>query len=112
METKHTKTPWKVTEDSTIIGSVTRNVIAECCGYSDKASNGDYASIIEKQGTREANAAFIVRAVNAHDDLVAALEAAVRYVDDVSEATIFGDNDHADYDLLDELRTALAKAKG
>ena len=118
METKHTETPWEAEKWSYEDGKRIETVIV---GEKDKIATmdslyrpmDDYKEAVKiADEEKQANAAFIVLAVNAHDVLVAALEAAVRYVEDVSEATIFGDNDHADYDLLDELKTALAKAKG
>ena len=55
----HTPTPWKVQNDDDIVGPE-GNVIAECAGYSIKATDRDQ----KKQGGREANAAFIVLACN------------------------------------------------
>jgi hypothetical protein len=58
MSAAHTPTPWAVDD---------RGLIHE------PFFGGDiFAQVYERN--REANAAFIVRAVNAHDDLVAALE--------------------------------------
>jgi hypothetical protein len=54
----------------------------------------------------EANADFIVRAVNAHDDLVAALEAVIDYEDVMLPAGSYGEEVH------NKARAALAKAKG
>lgn len=53
-------------------------------------------------GEDGANAAFIVTACNAHDELVAALKAALPYLDE-------SDSVYASQDLADLARDALAK---
>lgn len=69
---KHTQTPWRVT-DGTTIKEDSRPIsedgvlIASACGYSN---SGFFPS--DEEGL--ANAEFIVRACNAHDELVAALQ--------------------------------------
>ena len=65
----HTPTPWKVKYDEQIVGPK-GNVIASCLGYSKKAK--DPAQ--QAQGAREDNAALIIRAVNAHEAMKAALK--------------------------------------
>ncbi|MCK8788244.1 hypothetical protein M0638_28235, partial [Roseomonas sp. NAR14] len=60
--TKHTPMPWSIDQDGkTALITSNGELIAEC-GISDLPVKQD-----------QANAAFIVRAVNAHDALVAAL---------------------------------------
>jgi citrate lyase beta subunit len=69
---EHTPTPWKViTEDISLIESVT--LAADGCSYI-VAHCLDGATSQVNEDTREANAAFIVKAVNSHDALVKALE--------------------------------------
>ena len=60
-QAKHTPIPWAFKDGDTIIGP-SGNIIAECCGYSVKATANDQ----RKQGGREANAALIVDAVNSY----------------------------------------------
>ena len=55
----HTPTPWKVQNKDDIVGPE-GNLIAECAGYSDQATDSDQ----KRQGGREANAAFVVLACN------------------------------------------------
>lgn len=103
---KHTPTPWKLGQnvhlesDTGIFGVLAcmnyRAQIANTGGFS---SNGPGA-----QGLRDeqrANAAYIVQAVNAHDDLVAACEAALFKL--MGEPG--GDA------LLEQLHAALVKAR-
>ena len=83
---KHTPTPWAVDHDAI---SAQGQHIAGCIGL----DGDDYA-------TQKANAAHIVRCVNAHDDLVSALQmvcdSGVALADSIEKA------------MLD----ALAKARG
>lgn len=72
MTTEHTPTPWKA--------NLTHN---EPCVYAGTGSGRGIAYMqaentphIENSAERAANAAFIVRACNAHEDLVAALREA------------------------------------
>lgn len=72
--TEHTKTPWVVDEVRTQSGRAFRIGSGEmlragkgcCIIYDDHPGNPD--------NERAANAAFIVRSCNAHDELVAALK--------------------------------------
>lgn len=64
MSAEHTPTPWKV-EKSGVIMDMHEAVVG---------------TLLERP-TQSANAAFIVRAVNAHDDLVAALKEANKLCD-------------------------------
>lgn len=75
--TKHTPGPWKVSklDGRTINGKAYRN----------RAGNlvtPAIASIKERTGETEANAAFIVQACNCHDELVAALKMLIRFIPD------------------------------
>jgi hypothetical protein len=93
-----TPTPWKLAlTDDTIIRGPDGSYIAAVTG--DYNSESDWPCM-------EANAAFIVRAVNAHDDLVTALKSILRLQDE---------NDGADFETVfllaeDIARAALAKA--
>jgi hypothetical protein len=84
MEAAHTATPWNLRKDGQSYNG--QSIEAACMG------NGYYAGIAHTtqrdphptlgggidQVTAEANAAFIVRACNAHDDLVNALKGLIR----------------------------------
>lgn len=61
----HTQTPWRIGNAGTTIFSPPNG----------EPSPVTIAVIGSAKGAGKANAAFIVRAVNAHDELVAALEA-------------------------------------
>jgi hypothetical protein len=77
----HTPTPWQVTEDpmaegqplTLVIPASAKNPLHEkwiaLCWERDEVQDEDLPGRVEA----EANAAFIVRAVNAHDELVEAL---------------------------------------
>jgi len=68
MKTKHTPTPWHLSIDED-----TNEVIPDIFdGESEDAIH--IAHCLSEAGNPTENAKFIVRAVNAHDELVAALE--------------------------------------
>ena len=67
-------------------------------------ANGDELCVAPNQTTAE----FVVRACNAHDELVSALETLVADV----EAEYRDRNGDADHDGIEKAKTALAKAKG
>lgn len=92
----HTPTPWAIDGGDIAIGGVVC-ILADYCGP-------DYAGTQE----RIANAAHIVRCVNLHDELVAALDGMVRMFDAKRKAYDMNLNgmEYAD------ARAALAKAKG
>jgi len=54
---RHTPGPWSVKDSDTVVGPA-GNVVAECCGYSVKATTPEQQS----QGGREANARLIAAA--------------------------------------------------
>ena len=60
-----TPRPWRVVEGNKIVANPNRTVIADTYGYAD-----DY----KYQPHRDANAELIVRAVNSHEAMKAALE--------------------------------------
>lgn len=90
-ETKHTPTPWAVEEllgDIWIICPTDRGPMP-------------ILTLGKASPVGLANAAFIVRACNAHDEMVAALEKSLTYVQ----------SDPAVYFLTEQIRAALAKAE-
>ena len=99
MMAEHTPTPWRLdTRWSRLIVQ--------------GPNNEDIASVF---GTRsdegKACAAFIVRAVNCHEELVAALEVAEHCVWALEETQRAVGHDHICTKELDQVRTALAHAK-
>lgn len=93
MNTKHTPLPWAVS-GRTIIAGNGRSV----------CNNGNSST-----GQEAENLDYIVRACNAHDDLVAALAALLNLSD---YETITGRQDSDGAEFRTSARTALAKAKG
>lgn len=65
-EVKHTPTPWQVTEPADKMRGVTIRAVYPSKPIAEMWWNGD---------DPEANAEFIVMAVNVHDELVAVVEA-------------------------------------
>ncbi len=98
MSTEHTTTPWELVEGEDSHGHPYWHiyngdfVITDC-----KGQYGNFELNVEQV----ANAAFIVRAANAHDDLVAAAVRAIKAID----------NSNADSGASFALRAALAKAE-
>jgi hypothetical protein len=76
---------------------------------------GQIAIVPLDESTRE-NAAFIVRACNTHDELLAAAQDLVKLLEDVGEKTEWRDGVQTDrvfaWFEFDALRAAIAKAKG
>lgn len=87
--TDHTPTPWRLGYSASgITGPSTPIISGPCCGgrewpYEIITKGQETLCIVPAQsafgsgrrdGSEKANAAFIVRAVNCHDDLVAALD--------------------------------------
>ena len=78
MSAAHTPTPWVLVEKPTTAGTVFKvgsqqmvdGTHGGICLYDDHTSLNPHVP-----GTQEANAAFIVRACNSHDQLVAAVKA-------------------------------------
>ena len=97
MKTEHTPTPWAANEWAT--------------GWTVSAPDSHY-SVCHLAGCNNAaeNAAFIVRAVNTHDELVARLEQALQYIEhpDVRSIPFALSVDV----IARHTREALAKAKG
>ncbi len=102
MNTKHTPTPWKYHETFTA-GEPQGFVISAGALNICQLFTGD------NQADEEADAAFIVRACNAHDEMVAALS------DAYSHVTLLGSGQTpplSNSEMCHLLGTALAKAKG
>ena len=101
MTTQHTPGPWKVTKNPH-----TRLVFLNA-GNRDYPLFKDDADGLDTTNADWSNAEFIVRACNAHDDLLEALEALMR-------AEGLTDDDY--YETIDGAmalaRLAIAKAKG
>ena len=97
-----TKRPWEYWEDQTVIVSAEGN--QEIAIFAD-----DFALKNAK-----ANAELIVRAVNAHDKLVAACEAALSEYEPVSIGTFHSVEvkGQKSMDVVGMLKAALAEAKG
>lgn len=70
---QHTPTPWKVAESGTWIGG-TDNVNSFKAGFLQ-----EIAELRDHHGRGRANAAFIVRAVNAHEELLVILKMVLGY---------------------------------
>ena len=96
MNTKHTPTPWCLGNHGGIFTHDLRFMVADTSGLDVVVSNMEEL----------ANAAFIVRACNAHDDLVAALYAGLRHWHDTAGYP------RKEPKWLAPARAALAKAKG
>lgn len=105
-ETKHTPTPWQAAEAERPNGCPT-TVIERCNGkYGD---GSDEYFIAECFGPDEkANAAFIVKACNAHDDLVKVLSSALGPLDILHAMHGWLDTDG----IRGQARAALAKVEG
>ena len=104
--TEHTPTPWgcgvagrnmqeKYAQSRAVYQQGAANLVAGCFG-----------DVRGGEAVAKANSEFIVRAVNAHNDLLAACKAAISWV---------GGDDAARYGnqvVAEILRAAIAKAKG
>ncbi len=109
-ETAHTPTPWEAQSiDETgrergavsIIGSNFGGLVAAALPWPTELDDGDFRRV-------QANAEFIVRAVNAHDDMLAALQSILA---NTEESAI----KHTSYewlakDIADCARAAISKA--
>ncbi len=105
-ETKHTPTPWVYTAEMYginnmrvygVTGGIHNQGIANC-GY-------------DARGESKANAGFIVRACNAHDELVAALEQCKNWFEQFSPTAQLITGQQAEHPMLTSIKSALAKAK-
>jgi hypothetical protein len=105
-----TPTPWNLSGNSAWWdGAKDRGAVFEC-----RIRTGTHVPA----GQNEANAAFIVRACNAHDDLLAALRSAERWLSEMHSETVEGeatemrDVHSAAWEVIDGYRAAIAKAGG
>ena len=105
---QHTPTPWTVDEalarDNRVISGPNGEVVVEVAATLDHDSTSDL--LVDHE--RDANAAFIVRACNAYDDLLAALREIVRLAD--ANATDQHDMAVVRAYAVDAARAALRKA--
>ena len=88
---KHSELPWIIDPDESMPLAVIQ----------DNADGMGVCEIGERNEENLANAALIVRCVNAHDDLVKAVEACLAMLD----------NRHWNGDMVAHARAALAKAR-
>ncbi len=95
-KTTHTPLPWEVGER---IGDGSPVVTYQA---------RDIATVENYYGDGEANAELIVRAVNAHDDLLAACKALMKQIEDHDPA---GCIEGKPYDRLAQARAAIRKAE-
>ena len=106
MNMKHTPGPWAVAASSNPDNGT---------GWRDIVSTGTVFSPSYVGEALDVDAAFIVRACNAHDELVAALEWALTSLETVNAAAGFPKNSDGpgiDWDHGFHAYAALAKAKG
>ena len=104
MDAKHTATPWNYlrssTSDRPIITAENEPLDIAALSVRDKGVQVAYA-----------NAAFIVRACNAHDDLVSALSRAIEHAGfSISGPTDVRAVEHGEPTWVCNARAALAKA--
>lgn len=98
MSAQHTPTPW-----SAEVGGGRGSWIKGYTGEWTALSCGD------TDASAEANARFIVRAVNCHDELLAALEGDIDWIDALSQMTIERDTAMV---RIRAHRALIAKARG
>jgi hypothetical protein len=121
---EHTKTPWRIDHDQNPVeivgpaenyrrfgvdGERTLGTVGDDCFYDDDDGNFEGEDI--------ANAAFIVRAVNAHDEMVEAIEAASLFAQWVHGVDMTNDEVRTEANrwarrLDAQLAAALSKARG
>lgn len=99
---KHTKTPWRIGA-GTNPGAVVADEPVPEIGGSDAVDY--YGGHLIAESIAPHNAAFIVRACNAHEQLVAACDRALRHLENIR-------GDKEDSPLMADLRRALATALG
>lgn len=104
-EAGHTPTPWQNGEHSVYVWSKDGNVCA--CGHPTASPQVRYTEAGCGDGLHAAvdNARHIVRCVNSHDDLLAALQKCVAELEHVLGPDKW-------FPCMDEARAAIAKAKG
>ena len=95
MNTSHTPTPWEATFFKATNGDL-------CPGI--KSRPGKAIAWVAGESVDQQDAAFIVRAVNAHDGLLAALQEALPYLDELYKINTYAGV------TATKMRAAIAKA--
>ncbi len=109
-EAKHTPGPWKAEQVDVLGNDPTRWAVLSDGGWVVASiENGIPGESLE---TEAANAAYIVRACNAHEDLLAALEAMVDCQDEAGLLEHDLDGHEESICALCMARAAIAKARG
>ena len=105
---KHTATPWKVGE---IHGKRIKELWVHAEGYTCPVAYCNATNGIEAKA--EANAHFIVKAVNCHDDLLTALKLAVHAINRKPNFAVFCENKNIknSYAIAAICDKAIAKAE-
>lgn len=106
MTTNHTPTPWHIAGDDNIIHIKAQETLI--CELTSRESEMGFDYECPLKVTKK-NAAFIVRACNAHDELVEALKKARDYIEGelIENALVGGSQTLGSF-----LEAALAKARG
>ena len=113
-EAKHSPTPWQVGK------SVHNDGAISVMNHETRIARIDIQILAKKAdlwrtpcAERDANAAFIVRAVNAHADMLAALHACAEYFDSRADADCDdrGPIANEEMRLLNEVEDAIRKAE-
>jgi hypothetical protein len=113
---KHTATPWKLRKHESLPAFI-EGPKSPTMPYALEVMGDDYTGYGDEE-QREADAAFIVQAVNAHDALVEALRSADRLIKKVLPKFNWGESalDANAISLLNEVpakvTTALKRAEG
>lgn len=101
---KHTPTPWNfgttAPHQRIILGGDNRRYICNVQIHQTPRANG-----LLDEDEREANAAFIVRACNAHDELLAVCK-------EIEDASVYWSEYDVPLGILHRLRAAIANAEG
>ncbi len=100
----HTPTPWKVREYK--YGKDYTGVIETMDGIYLGEMSCTMGQTKKEDQTPIANAAYIIRAVNAHEDLVTALKASIKLMESKDTSWSFHE------DIFIQMREAIAKAEG
>ena len=103
--TQHTPTPWYISETRL---KTTIEIYIDGWGYTLADCDASHSSLADKVGIEEveANAAFIVKAVNCHDELLKALEGMLQIFLDVDDSA-----DFENMKTVKAARAAIAKAE-
>lgn len=105
----HTPGPWKVNASGLGHGGPWDRIEIETC----EPGGGTVVATVNKMiSAGSANAAFIVRAVNSHDDLLAALKACLDWHIELVNSGDAGFWNAEDDDCVKQARAAISKATG